>query len=92
MLLKQPRHGLMHDLRQLSCVAPGVHSQAVKAALLTAVLVLTATLAHAGGQHVIPNYATAHRQFFWTQLYVNGGESLYYGRPLQTGPVGKPVS
>jgi deoxyribonuclease-1 len=58
---------------------------AVKTAFLAAVLLLTATLARAGGQNVIPNYATAHRQFFWTKLYVNGGESLYCGVRFKTG-------
>jgi hypothetical protein len=33
--------------------------------------------AFAGGQHVIPDYATAQRSFFWTKLYVNGGRDLY---------------
>jgi hypothetical protein len=49
----------------------------MKIILLPVVLLLFTTLANAGGQHVIPDYATAQRQFFWTQLYVNGSKSIY---------------
>ena len=33
--------------------------------------------AYPAGQTVIPNYDTARRDFFWTQLYSNGGRDLY---------------
>ena len=49
----------------------------MKTILLAATLLLLTTLAHAGGQDVIPEYAVARRDFFWTQLYVNGGRSIY---------------
>ena|SRR5918995_396428 len=49
----------------------------MKTLLLAATLLLSSTLAFAGGQHVIPDYATAQRSFFWTKLYVNGGRDLY---------------
>jgi deoxyribonuclease I len=40
-------------------------------------LLITATPAFGGGQHVIPDYAAAQRDWFWTKLYVNGGRELY---------------
>jgi hypothetical protein len=49
----------------------------VKTFLHIAALLLASTSAFAGGQHIIPDYATAQRNFFWTKLYVNGGRDLY---------------
>src|SRR5262245_43345575 len=49
----------------------------MKALLRALVLLLYAVQAHAAGQTVIPNYDTARRDFFWTQLYSNGGRDLY---------------
>jgi deoxyribonuclease-1 len=49
----------------------------MKVFLVTAAFLLAASLAFAGGQHVIPDYTTAQRNFFWTKLYVNGGRDLY---------------
>lgn len=62
-----------------SCTSdtPALHSRLVKTFLLIAALILASTSAFAGGQHVIPDYATAQRNFFWTKLYVNGGRDLY---------------
>jgi hypothetical protein len=45
--------------------------------LVTALLLVVVTTAFAGGQHVIPDYASAQRNFFWTKLYLNGGKDLY---------------
>jgi deoxyribonuclease-1 len=36
-----------------------------------------AVVAHGGGQTKIPNYATAQRDFFWAQVYPNGGREFY---------------
>jgi deoxyribonuclease-1 len=49
----------------------------MKTVLLFIILLLAPTWSIAGGQHVIPDYATAQRNFFWTKLYVNGGRDLY---------------
>jgi deoxyribonuclease-1 len=49
----------------------------MKALLTGSLLLLCAAFAHAGGQSVIPNYTTAHRHFFWTDLYIHGGRDLY---------------
>jgi hypothetical protein len=37
---------------------------------------IAATAAFGGGQHVIPDYAAAQRDWFWTKLYVNGGREF----------------
>jgi deoxyribonuclease-1 len=49
----------------------------MKIFLLAAILLFGPALAFAGGQHLIPDYATAQRSFFWTKLYMNGGKDLY---------------
>jgi hypothetical protein len=43
----------------------------VKTFLLVAVLLLASTSTFGGGQHVIPDYATAQRSYFSTKLNVN---------------------
>jgi hypothetical protein len=40
---------------------------------------LSAGSAGGQGQARIPDYETARRNFFWTQLYDNGGRDLYCG-------------
>jgi deoxyribonuclease-1 len=45
--------------------------------LIGALFFFSVTLVHAGGQTVIRNYATAQRDFFWSQLYPNTGRDLY---------------
>ena len=57
----------------------------MKTFLLLATLLLASTLALAGGQHVIPDYATAQRDYFWTKLYVAGGRDLYCNVRFLTG-------
>jgi deoxyribonuclease I len=52
------------------------------ASILTAI---PSPVAYAGGQHIIPDYATAQRQYFWTRLYVNGGKELYCNVPFTKG-------
>ena len=50
----------------------------MKILVLAAVLLLAGAISSlAGGQHIIPDYATAQRNFFWTKLYVKGGRDLY---------------
>jgi hypothetical protein len=49
----------------------------MKAFLLLVALLLSPTWLFAGGQHVIPDYATAQRDYFWTKLYLAGGRDLY---------------
>jgi deoxyribonuclease-1 len=53
--------------------------------LLVTVLLLLPILAFAGGQHVIPDYATAQRSFFWTKLYATGGSDLYCNSRFKVG-------
>jgi hypothetical protein len=50
----------------------------VKTFLVVAAVLLASASTFAGGQHVIADYATGQRNFFWTKLYVNGGRDLYY--------------
>jgi deoxyribonuclease-1 len=50
--------------------------------LFSVLLVFASTTAHAGGQTVIPNYAAAQRNLFWTQLYPTGGRDLYCNVPF----------
>src|SRR6266550_1739451 len=57
----------------------------MKTFLLLATLLLASTLALAGGQHVIPDYATSQRDYFWTKLYVAGGRDLYCNVHFTTG-------
>jgi deoxyribonuclease I len=57
----------------------------MKTVLLAAILLLLSTFAHASGQHVIADFASAQRSFFWTKLYVNGGKDLYSNVPFITG-------
>jgi hypothetical protein len=50
----------------------------MKTLVLAAVLLLGGAISTlAGGQYIIPDYATAQRNFFCTKLYVNGGKDLY---------------
>jgi hypothetical protein len=44
----------------------------MKTVLLAATMLLLSTIAHAGGQNVILDFASAQRSSFWTKLYVNG--------------------
>jgi deoxyribonuclease-1 len=62
----------------------GLHSPSMRASLVLVALLLVVRLADAGGQHVIPDYATAQRSFFW-KLYVNGGKDLYCNVPFVPG-------
>jgi deoxyribonuclease-1 len=45
--------------------------------LLPVLLLFSAANSCAGGQTMIPDYATAQRQFFWPNLYPKGGRDLY---------------
>jgi deoxyribonuclease-1 len=58
----------------------------VKIIPLTLATLLATASAFAGGQHVIPDYATAQRSFFWTKLYVNGGRDSILQRPFPCRP------
>lgn len=55
----------------------GPEQSEMKKLFISVLLFFTATIAYAGGQTVIRNYATAQRDFFWTQLYPNTGRDLY---------------
>ena len=56
-----------------------------KMLLFVGLFLFSATIAFAGGQTVIPNYATAQRDFFWTKLYPSGGSDLYCNVHFTTG-------
>jgi hypothetical protein len=57
----------------------------MKALLVLIALLVVVRLSDAGGQRIIPDYASAQRSFFWTKLYVKGGNELYCNAPFKVG-------
>ncbi len=55
---------------------------------LTLLLFLSGSVCLEAQQNQIPNYRTARSQFFWAQLYRDGGESLYCSRAFVTSHSG----
>src|SRR5882724_7000464 len=56
-----------------------------KTLLFVGLLLFSATIAFAGGQTVISNYAAAQRDFFWTKLYLSGGSDFSCNVHFNTG-------
>lgn len=52
---------------------------------LIALTLLFFTFTLAAEQVVIPDYASARRDFFWKQLYTGGGSTLYCDTPFTAG-------
>ena len=55
---------------------------------LTLLLFLSGSVCLEAQQNQIRNYRTARSQFFWAQLYRDGGESLYCSRAFVTSHSG----
>ena len=54
-----------------------VRRSPVKKLPIVLISLLIPVLSWAGGQHVIPDYDTAREEYFWPELYPDGGKSLY---------------